>query len=331
MIDGSSPKVFISYRRQGTQDFVRRLHGFLTNAYGKSNVFLDSSGLKVGDNFDKRLAVELSNSTIVLATIGTDWVGNKLLGKPRIAQKADWVRKEIEHALANNIPVLPILVGDASLPKERHLPPSLRGLLLVQVGRLRDDSWSADCEDLKHAIDGLIASSSEAESEAIVWRRIDRPIINHFSATLASGISALTLLAALTGAVLYPKVTHRYIGKSIEIQAAKTSAEKSDFMVDWQKTGETWDEWNGGIRFLSFGLISSRIDDVYCAAHSIQGLSITGPRCLRDSSHANAIEARQYEETLVNSVWTMSGIWSMCVVLLLTYFYARSARRATNT
>ena len=61
--------------------------------------------------------------------IGTDWLAiQKETGKPRIADEMDWVRIELETALTKKIPVIPVLVNHARLPKPNELPEPLRDL-----------------------------------------------------------------------------------------------------------------------------------------------------------------------------------------------------------
>lgn len=62
----------------------------------------------------------------LLAIIGQGWLdaadsdGNRRLDNP-----TDYVRVEIEAALNRGIPVVPVLVDDATTPTEGDLPPSL--------------------------------------------------------------------------------------------------------------------------------------------------------------------------------------------------------------
>jgi hypothetical protein len=46
----------------------------------------------------------------------------------RLNNPRDFVRIEIESALQRDIPIIPLLVQDASMPAEENLPPSLHDL-----------------------------------------------------------------------------------------------------------------------------------------------------------------------------------------------------------
>lgn len=59
-------------------------------------------------------------------------LGHRPSGR-RLDDKADFVRVEIEAALARNIPVIPVLIGGASLPPDSELPSSL-GVITYRNG-----------------------------------------------------------------------------------------------------------------------------------------------------------------------------------------------------
>src|SRR6516162_7928694 len=66
------------------------------------------------------------SATIMLAIIGPNWVDarDEKTGNRRIDDPEDWVRVEIERALAQKIPVIPVLVAGATLPSKSDLPQS---------------------------------------------------------------------------------------------------------------------------------------------------------------------------------------------------------------
>jgi len=167
-------KIFVSYRRSDDIGFVGRLTDRLSSVYGEKNVFRDISGLRSGEDFEKRIGSKLSEATVVIAVIGAGWVGRRLFRTSRILTASDWVRKELEHALASETPVIPILLGDAVLPTRAQLPVSLRGLLAVQTGRIRDASWENDSSALIRAIDAVAQGRHSEDSQiSFVWRRVE--------------------------------------------------------------------------------------------------------------------------------------------------------------
>ena len=71
---------------------------------------------------------------VLLALIGEDWLSiSDAHGRRRLDDPDDFVRLEIEAALARNVRVIPILVGDATMPRAEELPHSLARLARRQA------------------------------------------------------------------------------------------------------------------------------------------------------------------------------------------------------
>jgi hypothetical protein len=205
-------KVFISYRRVGEPGFVGRLTDRLSTKYGPQNVFRDVVGTRSGEDFEKRILAKLSEATVVIAVIGSEWVGRRPLRKPRIQAREDWVRKELEHALASNTPVIPILIDGARLPTREQLPRSLQGLLSVHAGRVRDESWESDCGDLIRAIDSIASSGAGADdgNATVVWRQFEGEpsstrmwLFVPLLVTVAAGIAAAAMQSRSDPSIVY--------------------------------------------------------------------------------------------------------------------------------
>ena len=192
-------QIFISYRRSGEIGFVGRITDRLSSVYGETNVFRDVSGLRSGEEFEKRIGSKLSEATVVIAVIGANWVGRRPFRKSRILTDGDWVRKELEHALASETPVIPILVGDAVLPTHNQLPASLKGLLSVHTGRIRDESWEHDSSELIRAIDAVAQGRhSENGKISFVWRRVEANAPRRLRLVL----SVVVLVALVAGTLI---------------------------------------------------------------------------------------------------------------------------------
>ena len=58
------------------------------------------------------------------------------------------MRIEIETALQRDIPVIPVLFGEAELPEANELPKGLRGLTKRHALNVRDSSFQADINNL---------------------------------------------------------------------------------------------------------------------------------------------------------------------------------------
>jgi len=118
------PKIVISYRRADTQDIAMRIRDRLAAHYGKKSVFTDIDSIPLGRDFLRHINGELESSDVLLAVVGPHWMrGGSEQG---IAEETDYVRIEVEGALRRDIPVIPVLVGGARMPKPAELPESVR-------------------------------------------------------------------------------------------------------------------------------------------------------------------------------------------------------------
>src|SRR3954466_7927600 len=129
-------RIFISYRRAGDIGLIARLDDWLSARYGSENVFRDIGKLRTAEDFNRKILNSISTSNVVIAAISDAWVGERRFRKPRICEDGDWVRKELEHALASGIPVIPVLISGAKVPDARKLPPSLHGVFEANSGHL---------------------------------------------------------------------------------------------------------------------------------------------------------------------------------------------------
>src|SRR5262249_52279572 len=87
--------------------------------------------------------------------IGPNWADSRdQYGKRRLNDPADWVRIEIEMALAGAVEVVPVLVNGAAMPRTQDLPASLRPLLRRHAATVRrDPDFHDDVGRLAKALD----------------------------------------------------------------------------------------------------------------------------------------------------------------------------------
>ena len=75
----------------------------------------------------------LDRCDILVAIVGPRWATPDESGRLRLTDETDWVRIEIEAALAKKIPVIPVLIDGAALPAPADLPEGLRNLAFRQA------------------------------------------------------------------------------------------------------------------------------------------------------------------------------------------------------
>ena len=116
---------------------------------------MDVSAIAVGTDFVDQVERAISTSDASLVVIGPDWLGAAdAEGRRRLDDPEDHVRSEVRSALESPNPVVPVLVGEASLPSEHQLPDDLKALARRQAVELRDETWSEDVEMLVRRLEG---------------------------------------------------------------------------------------------------------------------------------------------------------------------------------
>jgi eukaryotic-like serine/threonine-protein kinase len=132
--------IFISYRRSDNPDATGRIYDRLIAEFGKAQVFKDVDSIPLGMDFRGHLNDIVGGCAVVLAIIGPGWADTRSsAGQRRLEDPDDFVRIELEAALARGIPVVPVLVGNATMPGVSQLPATLAELAYRQSIQVRPD------------------------------------------------------------------------------------------------------------------------------------------------------------------------------------------------
>lgn len=129
--------IFISYRRDDTGYIASMLAEKLEQEIGNSAVFLDVDSIPLGSDFRTHIDSAVAKCDVLLALIGDDWLQTDSQGKRRIDSPVDYVRIELESALRRDIPVIPVLTGNSTIPLEVEIPQSLSTLVYRNAAELR--------------------------------------------------------------------------------------------------------------------------------------------------------------------------------------------------
>jgi len=143
------PKAFISYRRTDSAAAARWIARSIGATFGQQSVFIDTDTIRAADKWEGRIDAALRETSVLVPVIGERWLsaqGDDF--RRRIDEEQDWVRKEIEHAIAAGIGILPLLLAPARFPQRSALPASLATLPAYQYLELREPSWDADVHAL---------------------------------------------------------------------------------------------------------------------------------------------------------------------------------------
>ena len=145
--------IFISYRRDDTEGYAGRLFRDLRERFGKDAVFMDVAGIDPGRDFRRVIEEQVASCGVLLALIGKAWltVADEA-GKRRLDDPNDFVRLETASALKRDIPVVPVLVQQAEMPRAEHLPDGLKDLAFRNSVELTHARWESDVELLIAAL-----------------------------------------------------------------------------------------------------------------------------------------------------------------------------------
>ncbi len=151
-------KIFVNYRRDDSASQALNVAQYLESTFGKNSVFIDVDRLRAGENFPAVLEDTLSRCAVMLTIIGPQWLklDNHQTNTRRIDNPEDWVRLEIERALARKVPVIPVLIGGAQLPKKSELPASLQALTEHQVATISTNGFRHEMAGLANDLRTLL-------------------------------------------------------------------------------------------------------------------------------------------------------------------------------
>lgn len=138
------------------QDSAVLIDQKLCRTFGPDNVFRSSRSIPASAAFEPALLQAVAECSVFLVVIGPNWLTLEKDGIRRIDAPADWVRTEIELALAHRKPIIPILVGDVRMPEEPDLPPTIDSLAGRQYIRLHHRCAPYDLMHIADAVRGTL-------------------------------------------------------------------------------------------------------------------------------------------------------------------------------
>jgi hypothetical protein len=150
-------RIFLNYRREDTSGHAGRLYDALAGRFGPDNVFMDVDTIGLGSDFAAVIEGAVKQCDVLIALIGSRWLnaaGED--GRRRLDDPDDFVRLELESALASDLSVIPVTVQDAVFPDPNDLPTSLAPLARRQGIELRDTAWHDDTNRLIRRLERIV-------------------------------------------------------------------------------------------------------------------------------------------------------------------------------
>jgi len=157
--------IFLSYRREDAEGEAGRLFADLVKHFGDDKVFMDVAAIEPGRDFRKVIDENVASCGVLLALIGPHWVdAQDAGGKRRLDDPMDFVRLETASALKRDIPVVPVLVHEAKMPRAEHLPEDLKELCFRNGVELTHARWDSDVQVLIKALGKCVGEQVEARN-----------------------------------------------------------------------------------------------------------------------------------------------------------------------
>lgn len=149
-----SGQIFISYRHDDAAHPADDLHNYLSARFPRNKVYLDDDRVSPGIDYTAVIESNVGPCDAVIAVIGPRWLGSAdAEGRARLDDPHDFVRLQIGLALERGVPVIPVLVGGASMPQPGELPEDLTSLLDRQPFTIGRERFRADAEPLIGALE----------------------------------------------------------------------------------------------------------------------------------------------------------------------------------
>jgi len=212
--------IFISYRRDDSAATVGRIYDRLVEAFGKEVVFKDVDSIPLGADFPQYIGGVIQRCAVALVVIGPQWAEARGEdGQPRLANPGDFVRLEAETALQRGIPVIPLLVQGAGIPKPEQLPPSMRGLVSRNATPIRyDPDFDNDMRRLintlesEYQIPARGAFVAPALAGAAPERMVTLPQSSRRAGIVAAVVAVVVLLTCAGTAIFAGKQISQLLG-----------------------------------------------------------------------------------------------------------------------
>ncbi|GGH14644.1 toll/interleukin-1 receptor domain-containing protein [Silvibacterium dinghuense] len=186
--------IFLNYRRNDSEGEAGRLFDELTLHFPQNTVFMDVAAIEPGRDFRKAIDQSIVSCQVLLAIIGQTWLSSADAdGHLRLEDPDDFVRLELASALRRDIPVVPILVRGARMPRAEQLPSDLRELAYRNAVELTHARWKSDVQVLVHALRPYVETPIGAAPAAL---QTQSPAPGTAAATLPDHPAATTSLSS---------------------------------------------------------------------------------------------------------------------------------------
>ncbi|MEX3106810.1 MULTISPECIES: TIR domain-containing protein [unclassified Streptomyces] len=153
-------EIFVNYRTKGGKETAYLCDQALSARFGRDSVFLAKKSIELGDNYAGVLDGAVRRCRVLLALIHEGWADTPdrdRPDRPALHAPQDWVRREIEEALASGALIVPVFIGrHVEQLDPRRLPQSIAELAECQYTRVELATFDDDITRLGDRLSGQI-------------------------------------------------------------------------------------------------------------------------------------------------------------------------------
>ncbi len=161
--------IFMSYRRHDARAVSEQLYRDLSDVFGKTKVFRDSNTLMPGLDFTQEITKHIQSAKVMIVLIGHHWLTDSdPTGLHNLDSPTDYVRREILAGIAQDIPIIPVLIDGAKMPSAQELPPDLLQLERCQAFEITTTRWKYDVSQLIQQLESLLGTTWQKGASSLV-------------------------------------------------------------------------------------------------------------------------------------------------------------------
>jgi TolA-binding protein len=129
---------------------------------------MDVDSIEPGLDFARVLNDQVAQCDILISVVGKNWIDARdENGARRLDNPDDFVRIEIEAALHQDKRVIPVLVGEAQMPRADQLPDTLRPFARRNAVRLTHERFRADTQALITTLQRALKTAEDTRSAQV--------------------------------------------------------------------------------------------------------------------------------------------------------------------
>lgn len=152
--------IFLNYRRSDSEAWAGRLHEALQERLPGVSIFRDIDNVPAGVKFSDHISKAVQECNVFITLIGPSWLNADATGNRRIDDNHDFVHIELAAALRLEKPIVPTLVGGATMPARESLPADLQGLADWQNHEIPSRLWNESCDRLASSLKQLLPTAT---------------------------------------------------------------------------------------------------------------------------------------------------------------------------